>query len=188
VADRLYSEIFAGKDHANFLADDEKIGLVSISLLKELGEYKAMIRTSVGADLVTISADDVKGGTFSKQGVKPILKAAAPALHLHNIRQVKSEKHEQELKLFEANEVHIKFKWGVLLCKKGQLDENEMFQNQDGSQEFQEFLSFLGDDVELLGFDGYSGGLDTSRTWSSRMRCFGVPKISCSLQVVNHRG
>lgn len=104
----------------------------------------------------------VRSALFPKQGPKALLKALAPALHLHSIRQIKDEKHEDELRLFEANEVHTKFKWGVLYCKKGQVDENDMFQNRETSPQFEEFLKVLGDRVPLQGFKEYNGGLDTN--------------------------
>lgn len=186
--ERWYTEIFAGKEHANFVAEDELLGPVSISVLKEDGAYKAVIRTSAvrystyclrsrlrfthasppnkqGEEKVSAPVSVVKSAVFPKQGPKALLKALAPALHLHAVRQIKDEKHEGELRLFEANEVHVKFKWGVLYCKKGQTDENAMFQNRDASPQFEAFLKVLGERVSLQGFKDYSGGLDTTSSY-----------------------
>ena len=46
-----------------------------------------------------------------------------------------------------------------------------------GDEALEEFLSFLGDKVELDGFDGYSGGLDTKRLYFLPLIlfCFSVP-------------
>lgn len=39
-----------------------------------------------------------------------------------------------------------------------------MLRNRESTPAFDEFLELLGDKVELLGFEGYNGGLDTSST------------------------
>lgn len=52
-------------------------------------------------------------------------------------------------------------KFGVLLCKGGQEDENKMFQNSM-TPALEEFLDFMGNKIELAGWSGFSGGLDTT--------------------------
>jgi len=49
---------------------------------------------------------------------------------------------------------------GVLYCKEFQNTEEEMFNNESGSDKFEEFLEMLGDKIELRGFAGYRGDLD----------------------------
>ena len=53
------------------------------------------------------------------------------------------------------------FKVGVLFIKDGQETEEEFFTNSDHSPEFERFLDFLGERIQLRGFTGFSGGLDT---------------------------
>lgn len=53
------------------------------------------------------------------------------------------------------------FKVGVLFVKDGQVTEEEFFTNSDHTPEFEVFLEFLGERVQLRGFTGFSGGLDT---------------------------
>jgi hypothetical protein len=55
------------------------------------------------------------------------------------------------------------FKFGVLLMKDGQTDENEMFSNEHGSQDYEDFLKFLGEKIQLEGWNKYTGGLDVKR-------------------------
>jgi len=52
---------------------------------------------------------------------------------------------------------------GVLYCAEGQTTEREMYNNMSGSPEFDEFLSMLGDKVELKGWPRFPGGLDVNR-------------------------
>ena len=42
---------------------------------------------------------------------------------------------------------------GVLYRAKGQNEDNELYQNVDGSPQFQKFLELLGDRVKLLGWE-----------------------------------
>jgi len=53
-----------------------------------------------------------------------------------------------------------KFKFGVLYAKDNQTSEEEMFNNENGSSAFDEFLAILGDTVELKNYTGYAAGLD----------------------------
>ena len=50
---------------------------------------------------------------------------------------------------------------GVLYCKKGQQTEEDMYNNEDGGPEFNEFLDHIGQRVRLKGFDKYKAGLCT---------------------------
>eukprot|EP01120_Amphizonella_sp_Union-15-10_P000855 TRINITY_DN1089_c0_g1_i1.p1 TRINITY_DN1089_c0_g1~~TRINITY_DN1089_c0_g1_i1.p1 ORF type:complete len:240 (-),score=19.86 TRINITY_DN1089_c0_g1_i1:118-837(-) len=54
-----------------------------------------------------------------------------------------------------------KFKFGILLCKKGQTREEDMFGNTSGSRDYEKFLECVGEKVILSGFQKFSGGLDT---------------------------
>lgn len=82
----------------------------------------------------------------------------------------------EELIELEKKEIDLfaKYKFGILYVKDGQVNEEDMFSNGnlyiheyylnklvESSCEFQEFLSFLGKKIELKGFQGYNGGLDT---------------------------
>jgi hypothetical protein len=52
------------------------------------------------------------------------------------------------------------YKFGVLFCKEGQTREEEMFSNVHGDEALESFLTFLGQKVQLKGWEGYRGGLD----------------------------
>ena len=53
-----------------------------------------------------------------------------------------------------------KHKIGVLYCGVNQCSEEDFYNNENGSDAFEEFLGFLGKRINLEGFGGYSGGLD----------------------------
>ncbi|KAI8890564.1 hypothetical protein K501DRAFT_168533, partial [Backusella circina FSU 941] len=52
-------------------------------------------------------------------------------------------------------------KFGVLLVKEGQTREEEWFSNQHDSEPFDNFLNIIGHRVNLKGYTGWTGGLDT---------------------------
>jgi len=52
------------------------------------------------------------------------------------------------------------YRMGVVYCKSGQKDETDMFSNENASDDFYEFMDWLGEKVKLKGFKGYNGGLD----------------------------
>jgi len=53
------------------------------------------------------------------------------------------------------------FKVGVIFVNKGQMKEEQFFTNTHHSKDFENFLSCIGDKVQLKNFKGYNGGLDT---------------------------
>jgi len=67
---------------------------------------------------------------------------------------------QKELLSLEERQVCSGFKFGVVYAKGGQTEENELFNNEHGSEEFTEFLDLLGSRVQLKGFAQYNAGLD----------------------------
>ena len=50
------------------------------------------------------------------------------------------------------------YKIGVLHCRKDQKTEEQIFNNTELTPDFSEFLDFLGETVELKGFEKFRGG------------------------------
>uniref|UniRef100_A0A7N8YCN6 Rap1 GTPase-activating protein 2-like n=1 Tax=Mastacembelus armatus TaxID=205130 RepID=A0A7N8YCN6_9TELE len=61
---------------------------------------------------------------------------------------------------FDEHRVSPNFKFGILYQKDGQFTEEDILSNNDESEEFKEFLSILGETIQLQGFTGFRGGLD----------------------------
>eukprot|EP01118_Nematostelium_gracile_P009355 TRINITY_DN3141_c0_g1_i3.p1 TRINITY_DN3141_c0_g1~~TRINITY_DN3141_c0_g1_i3.p1 ORF type:complete len:198 (-),score=41.63 TRINITY_DN3141_c0_g1_i3:132-725(-) len=73
------------------------------------------------------------------------------------------------------------FKFGILYAKEGQKKEDEMFSNGDTqdmdtdpnvSQQFKDFLQFVGHRVDLLNWRGYRGGLDVRSVTTGRQSVY----------------
>ncbi len=60
--------------------------------------------------------------------------------------------------------------FGLLVCKPGQKDENQWYQNSEISPELNEFLLLLGDRIILKGWKRFAGGLDTNAVRPGRLK------------------
>lgn len=52
------------------------------------------------------------------------------------------------------------YKFGVIYCKEGQSNDDEMLSNAEGSEMFEKFMKTIAKKIELKGWTGYNGGLD----------------------------
>eukprot|EP00013_Stygamoeba_regulata_P005177 CAMPEP_0177640456 /NCGR_PEP_ID=MMETSP0447-20121125/6552_1 /TAXON_ID=0 /ORGANISM="Stygamoeba regulata, Strain BSH-02190019" /LENGTH=775 /DNA_ID=CAMNT_0019142527 /DNA_START=47 /DNA_END=2374 /DNA_ORIENTATION=- len=174
-----YLKFFFHEEHFNYIADDQTLGPIILSVLVEgtssapklapddvgalisprggasAGEerqWRALIRTKAGTRMIQ------QPGTISRS---KLLAAAdlSDSLILHEVRNERRLVHD--LLNFEHDDVTAStaIKVGVLYSKVGQT-EDEMFSNETGSEDFNEFLSFLGDRVQLKNWRKFRGGLD----------------------------
>jgi hypothetical protein len=83
---------------------------------------------------------------------------------LNNVKVIRvvHDDFPKELVAYESSEIYTQYKFGVLYVADGQTTEQEMFSNVKESELFKEFLSLLGDKIELKGWSKYKGGLDVS--------------------------
>ena len=81
----------------------------------------------------------------------------------------------------QLDEVRVarKIKCGLLYMKRGQVDEELVFGNRTHSPACETFCGMIGKTVELQGFKGFAGGLDTKRA------CF-LPHWFSSLREAKH--
>eukprot|EP01101_Sappina_pedata_P012160 TRINITY_DN8303_c0_g1_i1.p1 TRINITY_DN8303_c0_g1~~TRINITY_DN8303_c0_g1_i1.p1 ORF type:complete len:319 (-),score=96.58 TRINITY_DN8303_c0_g1_i1:16-972(-) len=82
-----------------------------------------------------------------------------PDVNLVKVRDSKMEFAQQLAKIHERNIQRV-YKFGVILRKSAQ-NESEMYSNGEATEDFNEFLEFLGDQIVLKGWNGFKGRLDT---------------------------
>ncbi|KAI4791214.1 hypothetical protein KUCAC02_034143, partial [Chaenocephalus aceratus] len=75
---------------------------------------------------------------------------------------------------FDEHEVKNTFKFGIVYQSFGQVSEEELFRNNEETPAFSEFLSLLGDTVELQDFKGFRGGLDVSHGQTGSQSVYSV--------------
>lgn len=86
--------------------------------------------------------------------ISPDLQEDLPLIEVKDQGLIEDLKHMEDRHLIKA------YKFGIVYCKEGQVDENDMFSNQKKSPEFEEFLEWMGEKIKLKGYKGYRGGLD----------------------------
>jgi len=61
----------------------------------------------------------------------------------------------------ESQVYFSQYKFGVLFAKTGQIAEDQLYENSETSEDFNEFLNWLGNKIKLAGWTKFRGGLDT---------------------------
>ncbi|XP_022249773.1 GTPase-activating Rap/Ran-GAP domain-like protein 3 isoform X2 [Limulus polyphemus] len=159
---RWYFKYFLGKLHQNYVgADSEKLPFFLSVVLTDantqgLQQYRAILWRKTGAQKICLSHNPSKPLT-----VKSILSNFQNMDRLEKgPKEIFAPEIQKDLLLLEEQEGSVNFKFGVIYAKVGQLSDDEMFSNEGGSWEFDQFLSLLGDRIRLKGWDKYRGGLD----------------------------
>lgn len=168
-----YRRYFFGKDHQNWFGKSESYGPLAISIRKEQifssynynndpkYQYRIILRTSELAVLRgTINEECIPNSTH-RTGSKEVLEylLAKSDIPLTKLRLGTPNAEAQILKLDEHKQTK-NYKVGVLYCRAGQSTEEDFYNNEHSGPLFDEFLSCLGENVRLMGFDRYRGGLD----------------------------
>eukprot|EP01132_Coremiostelium_polycephalum_P000984 gene984-1250_t len=164
----LYRSLFYGVKHKTFISYYSPVGPISVSIKRDGFDYLVLIYTDKGSDLIKVQRISVHRSIFRKIfGFEPtsyhIITSVRPELTNYKLTKVTGPDIEDELiKVYEPEFTKV-MKVGVLYCRDGQREESEMLLNiaVNSSPEYNEFLEWIGEKVELQDFQGYNGGLDT---------------------------
>ncbi|EFA74838.1 RapGAP/RanGAP domain-containing protein [Heterostelium album PN500] len=164
----LYRQHFYGKPHSTYVSYYSPIGPLAITItLDNDNNYKCLVYTEKGYELIQVPRWSVYRNCWRfifcrKPTSYHIMWHVKPELKDIKIPKLKISKLEDELLRIYEPEFSKVMKVGILYCREGQKDEAEMLFNvaNNTSREYDEFLNWIGDRVELKGFQGYNGGLD----------------------------
>ncbi|XP_041757780.1 rap1 GTPase-activating protein 2-like isoform X1 [Coregonus clupeaformis] len=153
-----YQEFFRSRYHHSFTAVDPSLGplLLSVCLEEEEKRLRVILRMR----------ECSMHGVFSVSlfpnipSAVELAKMLCDSVTVPRFDVVSYLKAPDLITAFDEHRVSPNFKFGVLYQREGQLTEEDIFCNNEESEEFQEFLSILGDTVTLQGFTGFRGGLD----------------------------
>eukprot|EP01119_Soliformovum_irregulare_P011178 TRINITY_DN2782_c0_g2_i1.p1 TRINITY_DN2782_c0_g2~~TRINITY_DN2782_c0_g2_i1.p1 ORF type:complete len:1124 (-),score=330.52 TRINITY_DN2782_c0_g2_i1:6-3377(-) len=163
----FYRQNFLMLDHVNLLSEAAADGTfgsvgpicVSVALSPsgdDTNELKGILRTKKGDErflvpqsLASNPADIIK-----------YVKRKFPEISTVKLNESMEQELIQDLIKYENSQIIKNYKIGLLYVKAGQTDEDEMFANNEPSQQFEDFLNFLGQKVQLEGWDRYRAGLD----------------------------
>eukprot|EP00158_Paraphelidium_tribonemae_P005671 Partr_v1_DN27456_c0_g1_i2_m71606 putative GTPase activating protein len=172
----IYQNYFYSHAHKNLLGTHPERGPVAVSIRKELDKrrgdsknpaylYRGILRVADGFQYVVKSDVDLnigqKNKILSKVTTKDVVFALFPDLETTKLKEIDEPKLSTDLLTIEEKTVETHFKFGVVYCKAGQTKEQDMLGNEHGSDLFVQFMDCIGDRVQLKGFKGYRGGLDT---------------------------
>lgn len=155
-------------DHVHYLGHDEETDMYWVMSIEEKTKTRTHLRVIVrnrknylryAIEYHASSLTDKARGSHAK--LQPLYKWH-PELEKIKFVRVKSPDLSEDLRSMEMKEVALgmHYKFGVLYMKPRQT-EDEMFANENPGPDFEEFLDFLGDRIELSGWEKYKGGLDT---------------------------
>uniref|UniRef100_A0A6Q2YZV2 Rap-GAP domain-containing protein n=1 Tax=Esox lucius TaxID=8010 RepID=A0A6Q2YZV2_ESOLU len=152
---RAYRKHFLGREHMNYYCTGSSLGNLVMSLKHEETEgqefLRIILRTKTHHDRISLA------------GLNQL--PSVPQISLKTLLCVVLLFWFQASQLivgYDEHEVNNTFKFGVIYQKFGQTSEEELFGNNEETPAFQEFLSILGDHIELHDFKGFRGGLDVS--------------------------
>lgn len=179
-----YHEHFYGQPHRNFLGIETPLGTVLVSCKREAkaeernsqtsgdalqtssGTYAAtaffrvLLFTQDGDQKVSMPAVsiDTAGG---RDPIEKLLNTVNPLLFSAGIvKEITHPDMPEAVRRLEAKERPRKYKFGLMLVKEGQTQEEDIFSNTGGSVDWYEFLNFIGEKVRLKGWNRFAGGLD----------------------------
>ncbi|VDD81422.1 unnamed protein product [Mesocestoides corti] len=153
---RWYFKYFLGKAHRIFCGNISEKDPLLLAIVKSefeaegLRQYRAILWTKFGSQKLCIS------NSFTNS-VSP-----KKILCLFDIHRL--EKGLKEIIHYEAQREALTLEeqeFGVLYCMDGQTSDEEMYNNENGSPQYQAFLRLLGDRITLKNWDRFKGGLDT---------------------------
>ncbi|KAJ8392878.1 hypothetical protein AAFF_G00070820 [Aldrovandia affinis] len=153
-----YRECFRSKYHQSFTAVDPSLGSLVLSVCLE--EEEKRLRIILRMKECTLH------GVLSLSlfphfpTAVELAKMLCDSVTVSQFEAVSCLKAPELITAFDEHRVSQNFKFGVLYQKEGQLTEEDILSNNKESEEFQDFLSVLGETVELQGFTGFRGGLD----------------------------
>uniref|UniRef100_A0A673BK43 RAP1 GTPase activating protein 2a n=1 Tax=Sphaeramia orbicularis TaxID=375764 RepID=A0A673BK43_9TELE len=164
---RAYRKHFLGKEHMNYYCTGSSIGNLIMSLKHEEAEGQEFLRIMLRSRAKTVHDRISLAGINQLPNTPENRKTCFFVLEsVNEIRNCKKSvcplQGSQLIVAYDEHEVNNTFKFGVVYQKFGQTSEEELFGNNEETPAFKEFLSVLGDNIELQDFKGFRGGLDVS--------------------------
>eukprot|EP00727_Mastigamoeba_balamuthi_P012878 m51a1_g8212 hypothetical protein (997) ;mRNA; r:65730-71382 len=149
-----YKAMFHSSEHTTVCGlDAQKLPVVaSVQDATPGGTRRVIVRTK---------KDDRRYVAPSSKSDVAAVRAVVPALSDVKLASSRSRAKAELLLKFEAVYTVRKHKFGVLYAAPGQRSERELLRNVEGSEDFEDFLDFLGETVTLRGWSKFAAGLDT---------------------------
>ncbi|XP_051921107.1 rap1 GTPase-activating protein 2 [Hippocampus zosterae] len=154
----IYRDFFRSRYHHSFTAVDPSLGPLVLSVVLEEEENRARV--------ILRMKERSLHGVFSLSlfpgipSAVELAKMLCDKVTVSKFDAVSYLKAPILIRAFDEHRVSSNFKFGVLYQKENQFTEEDILGNDEESEEFAQFLSILGDTIQLQGFGGFRGGLD----------------------------
>ncbi|XP_072316750.1 rap1 GTPase-activating protein 2 [Eucyclogobius newberryi] len=155
---KIYRDLFRSRYHHSFTAVDPLLGSLVLSVCLEEDENRLRV--------ILRMKECSLHGVFSMSlftnvpSTVELAKMLCDKVTVSKFDAVCFLKAPDLIQTFDEHRVSPNFKFGVLCQKDKQFTEEEILSNNEESEEFKDFLSLLGETVQLHGFTGFRGGLD----------------------------
>ncbi|EFA78613.1 pleckstrin domain-containing protein [Heterostelium album PN500] len=154
----------------SYLGVDQKVGPIAFTLVRtDIDNYRGILHTKHGIKTTWVDIKTINFGNITSLSKK--LKKRKIISHLIGLVDSNIESKvlnlvtnqselQKELLSLEERQTTSGFKFGLVVCKDGQIVDDDIFSNLSGNSDYEEFLDLLGSRIELMGWPNYSAGLD----------------------------
>ncbi|CAH8517496.1 unnamed protein product [Heterobilharzia americana] len=159
---RWYFKYFLGKYHQLYCGYLSERDPFLLAVTKDdiqtygISQYRAILWRKTGSQKLCISYNPTNALTAKK---------VLNFFDIHRVekgpREILNFEVQKDALTLEEQEGSVNFKFGVLYCIEGQTSDQEMYNNEKGSEQFESFVDLLGDRIGLKSWDRFKGGLDT---------------------------
>ncbi|CAG9864973.1 unnamed protein product [Phyllotreta striolata] len=157
---KCYRRFFVGREHSSLIGHDETHGPVLLSIKTENvanQEHTRILLRLRSGTMHEIVPTSCLGSAPSPAKMAKLLNEQ---LNVENFVPVLHPKASQLIANYDEHVLVSHFKFGVLYQQFGQIDEEELFCNSITTPAFDDFLTLLGQRIQLKDHKGYRGGLD----------------------------
>lgn len=159
----LYAEHFLNQEHWNFYVQNEpSVGPVILSLKQEViserENFRILIRSQFGFLHGLLPPTCLLANRYNRKDVVAALRKEMG--FMARFRQAMTANSPSDIMKLDKAFSSRQLKVGVLYIAPGQRTEEEIFNNANGSRNFDEFMSEIGNRITLKDFHGFRGGLD----------------------------
>jgi len=169
-----YAQDFYSNEHFNYMGwekghSHQQQQHVVVSILvrrctssgsKAFYEFSVLIKTVEKDEAVTTFTISTKDEPINGKKALKLAKKKISKLSTYSLEEITDDRFKNSLKDFEMKQLRTQYRVGVLYCKNGQTNEDDMYSNVEHSPYFTEFLEVLGETIDLTGWTKFKGGLD----------------------------
>nr|CAH8842348.1 unnamed protein product [Trichobilharzia regenti] len=159
---RWYFKYFLGRYHQLYCGYLTERDPFLLAVAKDdiqtygISQYRAILWRKTGSQKLCISYNPTNALTAKK---------VLNFFDIHRVekgpREILNFEVQKDALTLEEQEGSVNFKFGVLYCIEGQTSDQEMYNNEKGSEQFERFVNLLGERIGLKSWDRFKGGLDT---------------------------